>query len=273
MSARFRLVHFVPDPFLGGRIPIAAIVQADEGISVLRMQHIPGPHCLGGRAAAATVQMVLDDLAQVHDFDSLPKSMGPQAILGNPQQVPVAVTNETAWINSLLSSLRVDTVTEEDEAKHYRGPNRATYGYRFFENFRIAKYVRKTFYPEQQGGGVLSAARTIGPISHYVLGESKLLLMEPIVPSRHSWQADTQEVAKTLGAYKMVIREQRLTEKVKLLAYMLVGGTTSSREQIERDLYQFVDDVVDIANPQRRAAFVDRVRNTGRSGMKDLIDT
>ena len=73
MTAQYRLVHFVPDPFLGGRVPIAALLRTPDGVQVVRVPHLPGPHCLGGRARAATVQLVVEDLEAVADrrFDAI----------------------------------------------------------------------------------------------------------------------------------------------------------------------------------------------------------
>ncbi len=44
-TARYRLIHFVPDPFNGARVPVAAVLQAHGRLSVHEMPNMPGPEC------------------------------------------------------------------------------------------------------------------------------------------------------------------------------------------------------------------------------------
>jgi len=101
-AATFRIVHFVPDPFLGGRVPIAAIVQSDGRLTVVRVPHL-GPACLGRASAVAAVRLALDDLERLPSFEHLPSSMGPQVVLGEIREVPLHVDDPVGWVARALS--------------------------------------------------------------------------------------------------------------------------------------------------------------------------
>ena len=266
MSARYRIIHFVPDPFLGGRVPIAALVEQSDGrIHVAKSPHIPGPNCLGSRAASSLVQIILDDLSSAATrFDRLPISIGPQAILDEkPREIPHGVKDPVHWIESRLY---VTPKLSKHEDSDHRGPNRATWGYRFFETYNVAKYVKKTFKPGQDAGQFLSAASALKPISHYVQGEREILLMEPIALRKASWKDDVSHIANAFGAYKTALRHTHSDRKAHLAAYVLSGGSDSDVQTIFRELAPFADDVINTANATMRANFLSRIRDVGKSG-------
>lgn len=271
MNARFKLVHFVSDPFLRSRIPIAALVECNGVVSLVKASHIPGPACLGGRARSATVQMILERLANVHEFEQLPKGFGPQAVLDQAIDVPSTIEDAPRWVQSLLT---IEQPSGASEEKNYRGPNLNTFGYRFFESCNVAKYVQKTFHPGINAGGALSSAKPLGPIAHYVTGREQLLLMEPILPQRHSVDEDVQAVARLLGGYKLALQSESSKERaaVHLMAYILAGGSEDKRHEIRSTLSTFADEIVDTSNPSMRARFVERVREVGKTGTPELID-
>lgn len=105
-AATFRIVHFVPDPFLGGRVPIAALVQSDGRLTVVRVPHLPGPACLGRESAAAAMRLALEDLERLRSFEHLPASMGPQVVLGEVREVPLHVDDPVGWVARALSGGR-----------------------------------------------------------------------------------------------------------------------------------------------------------------------
>ena len=99
MRAEFRIVHFLIDPFLGGRIPIAALLRDRENtLRVIRARHIPGAECLGGAKYAAALRMVLDCLDGSPMFDRLPQTVGPFAMVANPMSVPEGVHDPALWL-------------------------------------------------------------------------------------------------------------------------------------------------------------------------------
>lgn len=72
MKIQFRLVHFVPDPFAGSRILVAALVRTASGNEVVIPREIQGLECLHSNAAA-NLRDLLNDLRQLKTF---PLSVG-----------------------------------------------------------------------------------------------------------------------------------------------------------------------------------------------------
>jgi hypothetical protein len=262
MRARYRVVHFVPDPFLGGRVPIAALVEYDGGkVAIARATHLPGADCLGGRDVFFTAQLILEDLAHATRFDRLPSSIGPHAFLDQPYEVPRNVKDPLAWINTCLFPHEIRSRHEREP----RAPKRATWGYRFLQSYKVSQYVKKTFRPGEDAGGYLARATVLKPIAHYVEGRSDLLLMEPVVLRRPKWQEDVSLIATNFGAYKTAIRGESGQPRARLTAYVLAGGSKEDFDTIARELSPFADDVVDTENPMARAKFVAQIREVGQS--------
>lgn len=269
MNARYRIVHFVPDPFLGTRLPIAALVEDRGRLHVANVPNLPGPQCLGGVGAWALVQTILADLHEAWAFDRPPECLGPQAVFGEERRVPGGVENARTWVERLLAS-HVHRQLPPDAPEHPHRPQRSTLGYRFFQNYKVEKFVRKTFKPGVDAGRFLRGAAALGAISHFVEGASEVLLMEPIAPRRPQWEDDVQRVAQMFGAYKTARLHERGPRKAALTAYVLEGGSADARTSIIRDLTPFVDDVVDTASAGMRGRFIEHIKATGRSRNPEL---
>ena len=99
--ALFRVVTYVPDPFIGSRVPIAALVSASGSVVVLPATRLPCAACLGGESALELVRDVLATLARGTAFDRLPSSVGPQVALGDVYEVPDA-TAPVSWVRGGL---------------------------------------------------------------------------------------------------------------------------------------------------------------------------
>lgn len=98
MLTRYRIVHFVPDPFTGARIPIAAVVAYAGTVALALATRLPSADCLGRVSLLATMHMVLHALAAVESLDVLPIAVGPHAVLGDARYVPEGVANPVAWV-------------------------------------------------------------------------------------------------------------------------------------------------------------------------------
>jgi hypothetical protein len=272
MTARFRIVHFSPDPFLGTRIPIAALLDVGGRVEVHSVPHIPGPECLGGSAAAAAVRMILEDLDDVEEFDRLPMSAGPHAVLDEPSDVPRGVNDAQRWLERTLQAVVPPKAADADaEEPHVvRARRRATIGYQFFQQHRVDRWVRKTFNPTRDADGILSAASALGTVSHFVPGDRTLLLMEPIFPRRAQVDADVQSIARMFGAYKTVLRAAKPKQAIELFAYVLPGGSAKRRDEINEELRLYVDRVVDTARDAPRKDFIRHIEETGESTARAL---
>jgi len=261
MSARFRFVHFVPDPFSGGRVPLAALVERDGSVAVVPAMSVPGPACLGGDARAEVAQLLLEDLCDATSFSELPDDMGPHAILGDAHAVPVGVDDPLAWVRALF--------TPQQIAKHTsRRPThrRSTYGYAFFRSQNVDRFVQHRYQPGRIRDGLLPHAKQFGSVSHYVVGESELLLMEPVLPTHNSFSKDLSDIAKLFAAYGSA-RDPQADQGPRLIAYVLDHGSRARRHE----LAPVVDQVVDTSDENARRFFIDKIRDVGTTGDPQLL--
>jgi len=264
MSARFRFVHFVPDPFSGGRVPLAALVERDGRVAVVPALSIPGPTCLGGDARAEVAQLLLDDLCDATSFSELPDDVAPHAVLGDAHVVPIGVDDPLAWVQELFKPQQI--------AKHTaRRPThrRSTYGYAFFRSQNVDRFVRRRYQPGRVRDGLLPYAKQFGSVSHYVAGESDLLLMEPVLATRHTFADDLSGIAKLFAAYGSA-RDPQADRAPRLIAYVLDQGSRARRHEAIDALGPVVDQVVDTSDDNARKLFVARIRDVGVTGDPQL---
>jgi hypothetical protein len=260
MSAHYRLIQFMLDPFSGARVPIAALVRGADGrVSVARAPHVPGPHCVGGRATWSAMHMALEDLERASDFDVLPPSVGPHVVLEPGKRVPDSVLDPARWVE--LSILPQRLVRAEDQAERPpRAMNRDKQGDKFFRAFGVQQYVRKHF-----DGSALDLHPLSTPhISHWVPGKSELLLMEPIV-FRENLSAELRGISTTFFAWKGILADRPNLRFPHFIAYVLPGPrpgvVTEAREVLEDSKAE----VIDISVPKERARFVETIRTVGRT--------
>lgn len=257
---RYRILHFVPDPFTGAQFPIAAIAERiDGGVEIVRPASTPNPTCVGGIGRAMLVRAALGDLAGIETIERLPSSLGPQVIATDLAEIPADVDARTWLADGLFPAPVVDPVEGDDDATSIR-TRRASEGMRFFENYGIGRYIRKQYRPPT------TAARLFGPISHYVQGRSETLLMEPISFRRSKAADEFRSVARILAAYRATLRD---TEQTTLLGYFLAGGPADERTRAIHELGEVVQ-VVDTAVPRQRDELIDRIRAVGTTGDVDL---
>jgi hypothetical protein len=215
VSASYRLVHFTPDPFTGARLPLGAVVVDRSGeVRVAKVNHLPLA-CLGDRGLQIAVQRLHARLDGIGNAEVLPPAFGPYATLGEAVIVPDGVPDPLGWVDALLNPARPRARKEAEP----RGAQRPSLGYRFFETWRVARYVRKTFRPGTDGDGWLGRhAAGLPELSHWASGTDEVLLMEPLVPSRSRFEADLKDVAQRIGAYRYAIEQAEHGRKGRLIA-------------------------------------------------------
>src|SRR6266511_3725193 len=126
MRARqYKLVHFVPDPFSGARVPVAALIQDEHGLRITRAPHLPGPDCLGRASAEEAMLMVLDSLQESDSFSALPRSAGPHVTLDVARSIPLDVDDAAGWVEKFVLPQRRERTTAVRATKSHQ---RATWG-------------------------------------------------------------------------------------------------------------------------------------------------
>ncbi|HYH96249.1 hypothetical protein [Hyalangium sp.] len=259
MSARFRIVHFVPDPFAGSRIAIAAIVNVNGRWELARARSLPGVACAGGLRAYSTMQMILERLSATERFDRLPFSIGPQAVLGEEIEVPTGVSDPAAWVEAMVLP-RLDDPDDQKDTKP-RGPHRETLGYQVLQHYGVGEIVHRHLKTEGIPG---VAAKAANDISHYVSGKSEVLLMEPVIATRANLSQDLTSISETFLAWRKLLELSPAKRHPRFIAYVM--GPVAGFTEAQSVLRTAADMIVDIDNRSERTRFIEEIRRIGSTG-------
>lgn len=265
MTASYRLLFFSPDPFLGARFPLGAVLHVDGVVRIVRAPHLPGTDCLGGADLAVAVRRLHARLDSIESADTLPPAFGPYATLSERRSVPPD-RDAVEWVEHLFA--RPTTIPGDVE---HRGPNRASIGFRFFDTWHVGKYVSKTFHAASDWSGWLAGRPGLRPVSHWVGGHRELLLLEPIVPARPQLDADLDDVAARFMAYGWALTEVGdRTRECQMLAYVTAGGSPRQREKAFDTLARGPLRVVDTDDETARGQLLSLVRRVGAEAKPGL---
>ncbi|MBZ4419380.1 hypothetical protein [Myxococcus sp. RHSTA-1-4] len=263
MSAKFRLVQYVPDPFVGTKITIGALVEHDGQVELARAPWVPGPGCIGGRKAWSTMQLILDSLSTPARFDLPSGELSALAQLGEERLVPAGVGSAREWLEAKLLPQKPLREQDQKETPPYR-PHRDTVGYRFFEQWSVADFVKRKYAPSSLPRTHPKAAASV---SHYVPGKDELLLMEPVVGTRPKFEDDLQAISQEFLAFRELFRQMSGPHQTPVfIAYVLTGGYSAAMGEASRVLSRAADQVVNVDDPAQRTLFLQRIVAVGSSG-------
>jgi hypothetical protein len=190
--------------------------------------------------------------------DALPAGLGPNVVLTEPRDLPPNLEDVAAWARSAFFAAEKPRRPREPRGRH-----RATKGYQYLTNLKVARFVDKNFEARPTGWLPTAARLRLPKVSHYVPGAHELLLMEPIDPS-HEWEKQAQHVATRFSAYENAIRKDAVADHVRMLAYLLPGGPMRDRDEAREriapvasvidtarrpDVERFVEEIVRVAQP------------------------
>ncbi len=263
MSASYRIIHFVPDPFSGARVPVGALVDYGPGRSVrfAPAGHLPGPGCVGGRRMYSVMSMVSEMLGKHPVDQGVPPSISPMASIGPTQPVPAGVSDPLLWVQSFVLPRHIRD-PEDQPQRAPAGPRRETVGYKFFEQWKVHPFVKKHFKPESLPG-VLPKAAT--DIAHFVSGQNEILLMEPLIPSRSTFEDDLRHTSEQFLAWRQLFRQARTSRQPSFIAYVF-GGPDAASAEAKRVLSQSAAEVVSVDVTYQRDQFLAAIRRVGATG-------
>lgn len=251
MTARARLVHFVPDPFNGGRVPVCALVDTGDLVQVIEAPHLPGPGCVGGREAFFQMKHLVETVTRERLFDPQPGFFGQHAVVGEPISIPVDARDPIAWALGLLPR---QLALEDREERHPRGPTRASLGYGFFERRGLADRVFHTFDPVRNMNGVFrDYQRTLKGITHWgqsgsTSGRMHALFFEPVRLDKKNLDKELTEVAQRFNSARAASADLGDKAPVTLrIAYVLKVGDSDRRRTAIRELTPYSSHVFDLA--------------------------
>ena len=115
MTARYRVIYFVPSPLVGERLAIGAVADGDDRVVVARAGALPHRRVEG--AAAHLVRASLAELNAVANIDVLPTSLGPQIVAGPIYELPTNVVDVRRWLEALLGHADQGSAMPNTEAR------------------------------------------------------------------------------------------------------------------------------------------------------------
>lgn len=260
MTRKFQIIYYTPDPLIGERVAIGAILR-DQGMeAAIARPHLPSPECLGSADRWRTVRDLVSFLDEWRAGTHVETALGPMVEMGMDIEIPSQVHDASQWLRRTLES-RMPSV--KGAVKTPRSPKLTQLGRRFFENAKCSAYVADRFLPEAYEGGKLKAMRALGAVSHYVSGRSRLMLMEPLSASRDTWTHDVSAASAKLMAYASAIDETDVTLSVE--AIVLDGGDGRIRSEILARLADAEVPTTDVSDARQAGKLVEDIRGTAMS--------
>ena len=103
MSLSYRLVYFVPDPFVGTRLLVAALTQDDDGnMELVRATRLPDVNGAGGPRKLKLLHRILDGLCEEADLESAPHRVGSHVAMDDIRTLPDSIANPSEWLKQHL---------------------------------------------------------------------------------------------------------------------------------------------------------------------------
>jgi hypothetical protein len=208
------------------------------------------------------MQLILDTLSTPSRFDIAPGELSALAQFGEECAVPAGVTDARAWLETKLLPQKLHREQDLKETAPYR-PHRDTTGYRFFEQWSVAGFVKKRYAPSFVPATHPKAAASV---SHFVSGRDQLLLMEPVVGTRSKLEDDLQAISQEFLAFRELFRQSKPTHQTPVfIAYVLTGGHLAAVGEAHRVLSRAADAVINVDDPAQRTPFLKRIVEVGSS--------
>lgn len=112
-DAEYRLVYFSPDPFLGSRVAVAALLRTAHGVQAVMPSKRLDPASFGGEDAECLVEAALRNLMAAASLDGLPSGLGPHFTLASElRTIPSEIEEPAAWLAAVLGEKAIQYVSE-----------------------------------------------------------------------------------------------------------------------------------------------------------------
>lgn len=207
MNAEYRMVHFIVDAATERRVPLGALVRQGEIVTFIGANP-PSTRCVGDAKAVSVFHLAHHYLARP-EWVRVPRPISANVVFGAENEVPVHEGDDAeAWVRTVLLKRLERRPTERRK--------RSTLGrealLQAIKGRAEPDWVQRRFRPEQ-GGPWLRRERLLTPVTHWVgpastrAGEvlvegAPLLLLEPLVLTHPTFEADLHVVASTFAMYR-----------------------------------------------------------------------
>lgn len=255
MNARFRVIHFVPDPFSGGRVPIAALVDLGGRVQVAFAES-KWERLLPANARLVA-KLIRESLGARASFDDLPSSSGPHAVLGEVRAVPAEVKEPVQWVRGAIFGLGEEVRLEVKPTER-----RQQAGLRLLASWKVDQWVKRRYRPTEDSNRY---AKVLPEISQYVMSKAGLLLMEPVLVSQPHFSNQLQHIGTSFLAWHHSLEKARGDSfRPTFYAYVLSDGDRD-RVAEAHDALRGLATVVDVAAQKERDGFVTAIRRVGQA--------
>jgi hypothetical protein len=254
VNARFRVIHFVPDPFSGGRVPIAALVDLGGRVEVAFAESkweklLPAN-------ARLVARLIRESLGARASFDDLPASSGPHALLGEVRSVPKEVGEPVRWVRGAIFALGDEVLPEQKPTER-----RQQVGFKLLSSWKVDQWVKRRYRPTEETN---KYAKVLPEVSQYVLSKAGLLLLEPVLVSQPHFSNQLQHIGTSFMAWHHSLEKSKRTPRPTFFAYVISNGDRD-RVAEAHDALRELATVVDVAASKERDGFISTIKKVGQS--------
>lgn len=260
MNVGYRLLQFVPDPFLATALTFGALVEDEAGGRFALAD--AGEGVLSSSAPTAVTTLFRAVVAELRNLDTgrLPLSIGPHVRMSERFEVPMGVINPASWVSTFV--LPTQAIAQKRDRRHQR-TRRATIGKLFFKQHHVAQFVKTRFRPEMLGG----SPRLLKPVTHFVRGSLNTLLLEPLYLDSERFDDEMQEAASTLLAWETLARKKS-AENIQFYVYAL-GSSAQHLKFLREGLGDTGIRVVDTERTSERDGLLASINAASQSRQLD----
>ncbi|PRQ04537.1 hypothetical protein ENSA5_06610 [Enhygromyxa salina] len=260
MIASFRTVYFRPRLALDWRVPVAALLAVGDTIETVTADLMLDHRCLGGVGARELLRFGVAELASANEC-VLPSSLGPHFELGPREDLPAGLADPAMWVRSTaLPSVKQEPKDAAPSAEK-RIP---TLAWNHLTNWGVSGYVRKRFQPSS-ATELQRLPPKVGTVTHFVVGEETILLMEPITFSGDGASDRVASIFQKFSAYEAAWDASAGREH-RRVAYVLPGPNVARSAQDLENQLRMVADVYNTGATESRKRFTDEIRRIGSTG-------
>ncbi|PRQ08401.1 hypothetical protein ENSA7_20280 [Enhygromyxa salina] len=260
MTASFRTVYFRPRLALDWRVPVAALLSLGDTIETVTADLMLDHRCVGGVGASELLRFGVAELASVKE-PVLPSSLGPHFELGPREHLPAGLVDPAMWVRSTALPSVKQEPNDPAPPVEKRLP---TLAWNHLTNWGVSGYVRKRFRPSS-ATELQRLPPKVGTVTHFVVGEDTILLMEPVTLSGGGASDRVASIFQKFSAYEAAW-DASVGREHRRVAYVLPGPGEARSAEVLEDQLRMVADVYNTGATESRERFTEEIRRIGGTG-------
>lgn len=257
MKVEYKLLRLIADPFRGDRFTVGALLRDSEGVRFIQAPSLPGAECLGSARTKRALDFVVSETSKSNDdwWTKLPVSI--TRFVEHSDEHTLNVANPETFIREKVLP------NYQGDSGRSRSPSRMVLGERYFSNFPSGRYVKKNLPVKDY---YMTSGFTLTTGLH-TLGADRLILIEPILPSRESVKMDVSAVAQRYQSWRLFEQSGRtLMRPLELYVTILPGEDSAlAAEMVEESIGNSMDKLYVLDSGGDLDSFLGRIEEVGAS--------